>query len=104
MMPVIVENGLKIFFLNITENLKIPRIPHSGSKKKNISIENKSILRKEVIAEGSRKSANFISAVFTRKKKKWCLKIYSEFEASKQLCCLQIFRNGIHFGCLQNSK
>lgn len=74
MMPVIVENGLKIFFLNITKNLKIPRIPHSGSKKKNISIENKSILRKEVIAEGSRKSANFISAVFTRKKKSGVLR------------------------------
>ena len=63
----IVEKGFKIDFLNITGNLKIPRIPHSGSVKENISIQIKSILRKEVIAEGSRKSGNFISTVFTRK-------------------------------------
>ena len=57
----IVENGLKIDFLNITGNLKVPRIPHRASEKENISIEIKSLFRKEVIVEGSRKSGNFIS-------------------------------------------
>lgn len=66
----IVEKGFKIDFLNITGNLKIPRIPHSGSEKENISIQIKSMLRKEVIAEGSRKSGNFISTVSTRKIRK----------------------------------
>ena len=60
-------------FLNITGNLKIPRIPPSASEKNNISIEIKSILKK-FIGEVSMKLHNFISTVFTRKKKSGTLR------------------------------
>ena len=65
----IVENRLKIDFLNIPGNLKVLQIPHCVSEKEIIAIEIKSLLRKEVIVEASRESGNFISTVFTRKRK-----------------------------------
>ena len=61
----IVENGLKIDFLNIPGNLKVPQIPHCVSEQEVINTE---ILYK-VLVESSRKSGDFISTVFTRKKK-----------------------------------
>ena len=65
----IVENGLKIEFLNIPGNLKVPQIPHCVSEQEIITTEIKSLLRKGVIVESSRESGYFISTVFTRKKK-----------------------------------
>ena len=65
----IVENGLKIDFLNIPDNLKVPQILHCVSEQEIITTEIKSLLRKGVIVESSRESGDFISTVFTRKKK-----------------------------------
>ena len=45
----IVENGLKIDFLNILGNLKVPQIPHCVSEQEIITTEINSLLRKGVI-------------------------------------------------------
>ena len=65
----IVENGLKIDFLNTPDNLKVRQILHCVSEQEIITTEIKSLLRKGVIVESSRESGDFISTVFTRKKK-----------------------------------
>ena len=65
----IVENGLKIDFLNIPGNLKVPQIPHCVSEQEIITTEIRSLLRKGIIVESSRESGDLISTVFTRKKK-----------------------------------
>ena len=65
----IVENGLKIDFLIIPGNLKVPQVPHCVSEQEIITTEIKSLLKKGVIVGGSRESGDFISAVFTREKK-----------------------------------
>ena len=57
----IVENGLKIDFLNIPDNLKVPQILHCVSEQEIITTEIKSLLRKGVIVESSRESGDFIS-------------------------------------------
>ena len=65
----IVENGPKIDLLSILGNLKVPQIPHCVSDQEIISTEIKSLLRKGVIVEDSRKSVDFISTYFARKNK-----------------------------------
>ena len=65
----IVENGLKIDFLNILGNLKVPRIHHCVSEQEIITTEIRFLLRKGVIVANSRESGDFIPTVFTRKKK-----------------------------------
>ena len=55
----IVENGLKIDFLNIPGNLKVPQIPHCVSEQEIITTEINSLLRKGVIVLSSRESGDF---------------------------------------------
>ena len=57
----IVEKRLKIDFLSIPGNLKVPQVLHSVSEQKIITTEIKSLLRKGVITEGSWESGDFIS-------------------------------------------
>ena len=64
----IVENRLKIYFLSIPGNLKVPQILHCISERE-ISTEIKSLLTKGAVVEALRESGDFISTVFPRKKK-----------------------------------
>ena len=58
---------MKIDFLNIPGNLKVPQIPYCVSEQEIINTEIKFLLRKRVIVEASRESGDFVSTVFTRK-------------------------------------
>ena len=55
----IVENGLKIEFLNIPCNLKVPQISHCVSEQEIITTEINSLLRKGVIVLSSKESGHF---------------------------------------------
>ena len=97
----IVENWLKINFLNISQNPKVPQISHSVfDEQEIISKEIKSLLRK-----GSFYGIRwFYFNSFHVQKGRWYLQICSEFEAFKWLYCKQVFKNEIHLGYLQNNK
>ena len=99
----IVENGLKIDFLSIPGNLKLPQIPHCVSEQEIITTEIKSPLRKGVNVEGSRESGDVISTVFTKKKKSGTLKfilnlkylnfvVYKHFEMEPILDVFKIIK------------
>ena len=63
----IVENWLKINFLNISQNPKVPQISHSVfDEQEIISKEIKSLLKGR--KEASMESGDFISTVFTCRK------------------------------------
>ena len=97
----IVENGPKIDLLSILGNLKVPLIPHCVSDQEIISTEIKSLLRKGVIVEDSRKSVDFISTYFARKNKSGtfrfilnlkCLNDFAMYKYFKMESILGVFK------------
>ena len=65
----IVRNGLKIDFEGKPRNNYNPNIPYKSEETRIISEEIAKLLQKEVITECKREQRDFLSNVFTRKKK-----------------------------------
>ena len=68
----IVENGLKIDFLIIPGNLKVPQVPHCVSEQEIITTEIKSLLKKELLWEVLGNQVIYFSS-FHQGKEKWYL-------------------------------
>ena len=65
----IVKYGLKIDFKNKPQLVNVPKIPHNTEEKRIINFEINKLLKKGVITKCQNEQDNFISTVFTRKKK-----------------------------------
>ena len=61
--------GLKIDFKNKPQLVNVPKIPHNTEEKRLINFEINKLLKKGVITKCQNEQDNFISTVFTRKKK-----------------------------------
>ena len=65
----IIKNDLKIDFKEVPVNICVPKIHHSTKEKEIINSEIQKLLDNGVIVQCDREPNDFVSTVFTRKKK-----------------------------------